>query len=539
MTQSQVLQTITKINNDRDPVIRADAFDGLLACFRALDPTGHADDDDFEDDDEEDGAVVVELDSAAPTLQPQTKKVRSKFSPNIAKEVYTAFVRDLAIDVTATAALRCLSFCLYRPRLCPWSDEQLATLLRMLLDILSLGPVAEDPAPTSPSDPNDPLGAGSRSREDAVTLAAWCLAVSKVQRSVLDAMGGKMVAALVGALKGASSTLQGEVLSALANLFRQSPILCVSEGNAWLPTVYPLMFDMGANKKIIELMGVAGSAYLAHWNDPRAVTVKGEILIKAVQQNAGHPNALPAWGNLLIFVGPGLHRTELLNDLLKIVESRFNSTNPTNRIGAFSAWRRLIANFFRKGHLYHPKRVNLVLLPLWNGFKFEKSPTVEAECLITYTYLLLHLSRRPPLNDFMEATIMPAMKLVRNNVTMKEGVLAAIANFVSRQPASGVPDARVDAALLAVDGPASTLCDAISPTLLPSQWRPDHLKSLLDIVDMCGEVQGERAVSDALLRIWASILEHLRLKLTSSIEVGLVAIAQTLTILYKNVSRFD
>lgn len=60
-------------------------------------------------------------------------------------------------------------------------------------------------------------------------------------------------------------------------------------------------------------------------------------------------------------------------------------------------------------HLYSIKRVNLILLPLWNGIKYEKVQETREEIHKTFVYLVMILSMNQ-LKNFLQALFDPFME---------------------------------------------------------------------------------------------------------------------------------
>ena len=120
-----------------------------------------------------------------------------------------------------------------------------------------------------------------------------------------------------------------------------------------------------------------------------------QLCLFLLESNASHPTmVLNAVSFIVIAFGSKIHRTPILNQILNIIETQFNASKVTFRSLAFKTWRRLILNFNLKSHLFHVKRVDLILIPLWNGLKYEKNESVYEECVDTFTFLLMILSQK-------------------------------------------------------------------------------------------------------------------------------------------------
>lgn len=109
------------------------------------------------------------------------------------------------------------------------------------------------------------------------------------------------------------------------------------------------------------------------------------------------------------------------------LQGTFNTGKAVHRGAAFIAWRRLVLNLAcqgnpftsgkppylslirMEGHLFNPKRVNLVLLPVWNGLKHEKSMAVRSECIQTFAFLILNLSFHSSLKSLLEPVFRTAI----------------------------------------------------------------------------------------------------------------------------------
>ncbi|KAI8907994.1 hypothetical protein EDD86DRAFT_208680 [Gorgonomyces haynaldii] len=178
-------------------------------------------------------------------------------------------------------------------------------------------------------------------------------------------------------------------VNALVSLFSICPEL-VNLIEMWYKTVFQFLFsqDVAVRKQADTLLTSI---------NPLLETESGvddmewylQLLVANQNDNL---SMLIAWGHLMILKRHALHRTRFLNQMLVLVETNFNSTRLGQRIAGFKAWRRLIVNLSFQDHLYHPKRLNLVLLPVWNCFKYEKSYAVRQACFETFLLLVHQLS---------------------------------------------------------------------------------------------------------------------------------------------------
>ncbi|KAI8894458.1 hypothetical protein BC833DRAFT_217851 [Globomyces pollinis-pini] len=132
-----------------------------------------------------------------------------------------------------------------------------------------------------------------------------------------------------------------------------------------------------------------------------------DVYINLLQSTNDKNLMLSAWGLVLVMFGQSLHRTSHLNELLSLTEATFNSTRLTLRVGSFKAWKRLILNFTFGEHLYNQKRINLILIPIWNCIEFEKSNAVRETCLECFLYLVVQLTKHSPSYDFIQLVIAP------------------------------------------------------------------------------------------------------------------------------------
>jgi Rap1-interacting factor 1 N terminal len=160
---------------------------------------------------------------------------------------------------------------------------------------------------------------------------------------------------------------------------------------------------------------------------------------------------LNGWGHVVMAFGSRLHRTPFLNSLLGLVEvnhtmnepvislpfffmqGNFNSSRPGQRIAAFQAWRKLILVFSFEDHLFHQKRIKLILLPIMNSFKFEKSFAVRQASFETYLYLLYHLSNHPALPNLFETVIVPGLTIDRPEDRLYSVFIGAVGQFLLMQ----------------------------------------------------------------------------------------------------------
>lgn len=109
----------------------------------------------------------------------------------------------------------------------------------------------------------------------------------------------------------------------------------------------------------------------------------------------GWGHVLVLFGFIFLMTGKSLHSKSQFKRLLSMAQDWFNSSSSAPRIAGFNAWRRMILNFSFDNHLYHSRRLNTILLPIWNCLQFEKSSFVIKACIETFVYLIMILSRGP------------------------------------------------------------------------------------------------------------------------------------------------
>ncbi|KAJ1985270.1 DNA-binding protein rif1 [Dimargaris verticillata] len=113
--------------------------------------------------------------------------------------------------------------------------------------------------------------------------------------------------------------------------------------------------------------------------------------LKQLVSNNEELLAVRIWGLLVSFLGSYLHRSALLNLLLKVIELCFNSRKPEVKAVAFREWRVLFLSLTNKSSALEEKRLRLVMVPLINCFTHEKYRMVRLVCFRTWLSLLYTL----------------------------------------------------------------------------------------------------------------------------------------------------
>ncbi|KAI8929185.1 Rap1-interacting factor 1 N terminal-domain-containing protein [Entophlyctis helioformis] len=208
-------------------------------------------------------------------------------------------------------------------------------------------------------------------------------------------------------------------------------------------------------------------------------------------------NMMCAWSHVVVAFGSCLHKTPVLPILLSIIETNFNSPRPGQRIGAFRAWRRLILNFSLEGHLFYSKRFKLVLIPIWNCMRFEKSHAVRQAGFETFMYLLLHLCQRDtPVVKFLDLCVRPALQYDRSDDGLHIILMAAIANMVSA-PTNQASQASICSML---EESAEVICAGIQGNMPPAQWTESDFSIILECLLSSGtRIEHEQ---EACRQIW-------------------------------------
>ncbi|TPX72659.1 hypothetical protein SpCBS45565_g00053 [Spizellomyces sp. 'palustris'] len=381
--------------------------------------------------------------------------------------------KDTTADALVRGALRCAALFLHRGHLIPGTTrEQWRGMLQGICKHIV------------------------KERNPKLTcLGVWCLSVQRVEDDeVLAEMGPAIIEALMAAMKyiGTVEVLPIELLNALDRLFKRVPTLAPAESRKWVVPVLELMFSSTA--RIADAANTFFRAAVEYFVALRkgcemhikALTnEKVETLIEILRNNIDHTNVYNAWGHVMLMLGSTLHRTQHLNALLQVVENGFNSSVPANRLSAFRVWRRLIINFAQKDHLIHDKRVKLVLLPLLNGFKYEKSATVRMECMKTYVFLLVHLSYATALLSFTESTVLPVAKEIRKDRRLVDVFLTAVVINVVGKLHTVPADFDLRQSLSYVDEPMiGPYLQHIVANLPSGEWSLADYKVFLYIMEM-------------------------------------------------------
>lgn len=189
---------------------------------------------------------------------------------------------------------------------------------------------------------------------------------------------------------------------------------------------------------------------------------------------------LCAWGHLAIVFGHKLHRTVYLNSLLSLAQANFNSHRPGQRMAAFAAWKRLILNFSFKGHLFHPKRIALIMMPIINGFKFESSLAVRQSCFDTFLYLLFHLSKAKKSTINHLTTAVESICFEIKEAKLFSLYLNAISRMISEDNESEPADNLDEFEL--VEKSCEVICKSISCSYDFHSWSFGDLKTLIAVL---------------------------------------------------------
>ncbi|KAI9006076.1 Rap1-interacting factor 1 N terminal-domain-containing protein [Gaertneriomyces semiglobifer] len=275
--------------------------------------------------------------------------------------------------------------------------------------------------------------------------------------------------------------------AALAKLFQRSPELAVAQCSVWVPPSFPLLLVKEAKiYNVANLLFETVAEHFVNVDEKHDQAVKtfvktqGETLVAELRtaMETSHANVMAIWSHLVLLLGTPLHRTNLLNSLLKIIETQFNSVNVNARLVALKAWRRLILNFRQKDHLFHPKRTNLTLLPLINSFKYERQPSVRTECMKTWIWLVIMLSHssKPNELDFVNVMVKPVMGYLKTEKKLRDYFILAMSTPLSRTcPLCCASTHTVDTSLAFTVSSPTEFTDA---TL--------ELRSLLTVIDQQG-----------------------------------------------------
>jgi hypothetical protein len=124
---------------------------------------------------------------------------------------------------------------------------------------------------------------------------------------------------------------------------------------------------------------------------------------------------LKCWSFLLLIYNQKIHKTSYLNKYLQIAENCFNSTDKQCKLTAFEEWKICIFNLSFNCHLLNEKRINLILVPIWNCLKFENDENVMEKCLNCFAFLVAtvsNLNAKSKRVEFYSAIIEPLLAIL-------------------------------------------------------------------------------------------------------------------------------
>ncbi|KAJ3181048.1 DNA-binding protein rif1 [Gaertneriomyces sp. JEL0708] len=420
---------------------------------------------------------------------------------NKVSSLLTSLEQDLRIDEDDTElwlslneiALQCSGIFLAHPAILPNATlVQLSEILKAVLDMLE-----------SRKDDGPWRGMAVR------TLVAHHIE----DPDILASIGPLTLNALVKVLQQdvVERNVEGmaEVMcAALAKLFQRSPALAVAQCSVWIPPSFPLLLVKEAKiHNVANLLFETVAEHFVNVDEKHDQAVKtfvkthGERLVAELRKamEASQANVMAIWSHLVLLLGTPLHRTNLLNSLLKIIETQFNSVNVNARLVALKAWRRLILNFRQKDHLFHPKRTNLTLLPLINSFKYERQPSVRTECMKTWIWLVIMLSHssNPKELDFVNVMVKPVMGYLKTEKKLRDYFTLAMTFTVSSP--TEFTDATLELRSLLTVIDQQGILRRIQGFLPSTVWKRETFDMYMEVLLMATER------CTALKQIWARL----------------------------------
>ncbi|KAI8919061.1 Rap1-interacting factor 1 N terminal-domain-containing protein [Powellomyces hirtus] len=441
-----------------------------------------------------------------------------------------AFLQDIKLqnsgavqhEILFQSAIRCVGYCLYRIQfLSNASRKQIHSILDAIILVLKNGIQAK-----------------------FVYLAVWAMAIHRVEvESVLEELCDDLLKGLITSMRFGDEVeaVSKDFFAGLHKLFRKIPNLAVTKSKIWFPAVFETL--LADDRKVVEFANAFFPSVTEHFvalNSQYASEIKNltnsEIgpIIELFHAKTEHENLFTAWGHLVAMLGSSLHRSPNLNTILKIVEIGFNSEVTPKRVAAHKAWRRLILNFAQDGHLRNPKRTGLILLPILNGFKYEKMHVAKMECARTFMFLLVHLSHFAPLRSFMKTSVLPVVQMARTDSKLIDMVLlASILNVTaSSTPASEKPSLRQSYIEIDPKVPGALL-QRIRPNMPAATWTAEDLSVFLDIIEISVDRWATYPqMRGKMLQLWAQAIQFINRSMESS-RRDLAPLAAGLNLIWK------
>nr|KAJ3415442.1 hypothetical protein HK105_001504 [Polyrhizophydium stewartii] len=349
-------------------------------------------------------------------------------------------------------------------------------------------------------------------------LAVWTLTSQRIgDAHLLGIKADDLTTTLTACMHAGDAALAEEAVRALARLCTQSHVF-VLRASRWFGSVLELLFsrdaavrasgihDAGADVGLVTptttpggttpggtplgtpgMSQASASTTASRKRTPPALMADFIALLESHAHD--NLNMMRAWGHVVVAFGAKLHRTQALNTLLAIIESNFNSARPGQRIGAYRAWRRIVFNFSLKGRL--------LLIPIWNCLRFEKSHAVRQAGFETYMYLLLHLSQtETPAKNFLDVCVMNGIEHHNSNESLHVVLMAAVANMVSGSPER----ATMQATFAALEESPENICYLIRRNMPASVWSRSDFDNMLRIL-ASADTRLEQEM-DSCRRIW-------------------------------------
>lgn len=248
-----------------------------------------------------------------------------------------------------------------------------------------------------------------------VLLALLALSSHKITTEApFEPVADELTLGTVQCLQSCSTQIVEDALKALRRLLQQCTAIRCNTAT-WFPFVLTLLFSdtvsvRCASHDLLALFPIipSNSMQLAWTANNTANTYLADCVALLRARASSHLPMMLAWGHVLDVFGSTLHKKTILNEVLRLLEHNFNSSQPEQRIGALDAWRHLIFNFSCDAHLLHQKRLKLVNIPIWNCLRYEAIAGVQDAGFRSFLYLVFHLSiHKSPLPKMLELYVLP------------------------------------------------------------------------------------------------------------------------------------
>ncbi|KAI8825760.1 uncharacterized protein EV422DRAFT_503134 [Fimicolochytrium jonesii] len=269
------------------------------------------------------------------------------------------------------------------------------------------------------------------------------------------------------------------------------------------------------------------------------------VLLDMLREHEEDDYMPTAWGFIVVMFGSALHKTPLLNALLRVLEAAFNSKVEGKRLQAHKAWRRLIANFAVHGTTHRSLPVCLGKSSCQRTFtrSHQQLQTLVSGTSPTDEHLPIREKLSNPhgmlSNTFMKTAVEPVAKLIRNDVRLIDAFLMAVFYTVVG-PDGSPPDRPVDPrqAFRDIDKkPLAIFLNQIRANGEPSSWTMEDLRIIFSILQLSGSrCAASPQLSRKARQVWEHVVQYINARMEQS-DDDLVALSAGLNLIWDFLQR--